>query len=193
MSFTVRNHTHSPHVTTTSDHSHNTSIESDEISDFACRSVDLDGVVDLDHWIRISDSISPSVFFSECFQPNIGPTSELMTANLRASIVRDQEWDCAPSNLYSSDFSKFVFSLSLLDAVHGEATLNIIDEAEVLAGLLDGDHVHEACGVCAICAHFSIDFDETLHEDLYDFAAVKRVLQSVAEEDDEGEAVSSFL
>ena len=85
--------------------------------------------------------------------------------NLRASIVRDQEWDSALSNLHSLDLAHFVFCLSLFNAMHGEATLDIVDETEVLASLVDRYHIHEAGWVCIVCSDLLVDLDESLHHD----------------------------
>ena len=105
--------------------------------------------------------------------------------DLRASIVRDQEWYASSSNLHSLDLAKLVFGLSLFNAVNGEATLDIVDETEVLASLVNGDDIHEAGGVCGIGANFSIDLDEALHKNHGDLLAGDGVLQSISEEDDQ--------
>lgn len=52
----------------------------------------------------------------------------------------------------------------------GEASLGIVDKAEALAGLFDGDNVHEASGVSRVSADFTVDLDETLHYDGFDFS-----------------------
>ena len=61
----------------------------------------------------------------------------------------------------------------------GETALGVVDEAEMLAGLLDRDHVHEAGGVGGIGANFAIDADEALHQDGLGFAKVEGILQTV--------------
>ena len=61
VSLSVSDHTHSAHVTTTSDHSDHTSIESDVVGDLSSRKVNLDCVVDLDDRVWVSNSIVLSV------------------------------------------------------------------------------------------------------------------------------------
>lgn len=61
--------------------------------------------------------------------------------------MRNQEWDSALAQLDTLDLAKLVFGLLGLDTVDGETALGVVDEAEVLASLLDGDHVHEASRV----------------------------------------------
>ena len=54
---TVHNNTSTTHVTTTSDHDDNTSVEADEVGDLASGEVNLDGVVDLDGGVGVADEI----------------------------------------------------------------------------------------------------------------------------------------
>lgn len=99
----------------------------------------------------------------------------------RSRIVRNQEWDPALAKLNTLDLAELVFSLLGLDAVHGEAALGVVDETEVLAGLFDGDDVHEASGEGRVGADLAVDLDETLHEDGLGFAAVQGVLETIPE------------
>ena len=93
--------------------------------------------------------------------------------------MRNQEWDPALAKLNTLDLSELVLGLLSLDTVDGETTLGVIDETEVLAGLLDGDHVHETSGVGGVGADFAVDLDETLHQDSLDLATVQGVLETV--------------
>jgi hypothetical protein len=107
-----------------------------------------------------------------------------MTRNLyrvlhsRSRIVRNQEWDPALAQLHALDLAKLVFGLLGLDAVHGEATLGVVDETEVLAGLLDCDHVHVAGRVGRVGADLAVDLDEALHQDGLGLASVEGVLET---------------
>lgn len=107
--------------------------------------------------------------------------------------MRDQEWDSAPAELHTLDLSQLVLGLLGLDAVDGEAALGVVDQAEVLASLVDGDDVHEAGGVGDIGSDLAIDLDEALHEDSLGLAVVQRVLEAVAHEDNEGEGIAGFV
>ena len=99
--------------------------------------------------------------------------------NSRSRIVRNQEWDPSLAQLHPLDLAKLVFGLLSLDAVDGETALGIVDEAEVLAGLIDGDDVHEASGVGGVGADFGVDFDEALHQDGVGLAGVEGILQTI--------------
>lgn len=107
--------------------------------------------------------------------------------------MRDQEWDSAPTQLYSLDLSKLVLSLCSLDSVNSESTLRVVDESEVLASLVDGDHIHETSWVVGVCSDLCVDLDQSLHNDLGDFSTIESILQSVAEENDEWETVALFV
>ena len=58
----------------------------------------------------------------------------------------------------------------------GEAAFGIVDETEVLAGLLDRDHIHEASWIGSIGANFAIDFDKALHNDRFGLARIEGIL-----------------
>lgn len=56
VTLTVGDDTNTSHVTTTSDHGDGASVELDEVGDLARGKVDLDGVIDLDGRVGISDA-----------------------------------------------------------------------------------------------------------------------------------------
>ncbi len=90
VTLSVGNDTNTTHVTTTSNHGNDTSVELDEVGDLASREVNLDCVVDLDGWIRVTDTRSkissafPGIWHSnrwssisfEVVRPKLGPTAE---------------------------------------------------------------------------------------------------------------------
>lgn len=101
--------------------------------------------------------------------------------NSRSRIVRNQEWDPALAELNTLDLAELELSLLSLDAVNGETTLGVVDETEVLAGLLEGDDVHESSGVGGVGADLAVNLDQTLHHDGLDLATVQGVLETVNE------------
>ena len=140
VAFAVRDHADTTHVATTSHHRNDTSVESNVVGDLAGPQVDLDGVVDFDGGVGVSNPIHrPKLYQHRAlgYQPKLGPTSDRCWKNLRSRIVRNQEWDATSAQLYPLDFSKFVLGLRCFDAVHGKATLGVVDEAEVLSSLFD--------------------------------------------------------
>lgn len=107
--------------------------------------------------------------------------------------MRDQEWDSSSSELDSLDLAKLVLRLCSLDSVDGEAALGIVDQAEVLASLVDRNHIHVASWVCCVRSNLSIDLDQALHDDGLGFSAVESILETISDEDDERQAVASFM
>lgn len=57
VALTVSDDTNTTHVTTTSTHDNNASVEADEVNDLASGKVDLDGVINLDGGVRVTDAI----------------------------------------------------------------------------------------------------------------------------------------
>ena len=102
--------------------------------------------------------------------------------NSRSRIVRNQEWDPALAELNTLDLAELELSLLSLDAVDGETALGIVDETEVLAGLLEGDDVHESSGVGGVGADLAVNLDQTLHHDGLDLATVQGVLETINQE-----------
>jgi hypothetical protein len=107
--------------------------------------------------------------------------------------VRDQEWDSTATKLDTLDLAQLVLGLLVLDSVDGESTLGVVDKAEVLASLLDGDDVHEAGGVGGIGADLAVDLDQSLHQDGLGLTVVESILETVADEHDQGHAVAELV
>lgn len=107
--------------------------------------------------------------------------------------MRDQEWDSALAELDALDLAQLVFGLLSLDAVDGEATLGIIDQTEVLASLLNGDDVHEASREGHVGADLAINLDQALHQDGAGLAVVERILEAVADENNQRHAVAELV
>lgn len=92
--------------------------------------------------------------------------------------MRNQEWDAALAQLHPLDLAELVLSLLASDAVDGETALGVVDKAEVLASLLDGDDIHEASRVGRVGADLAVDLDQALHDDGLHLATVEGVLQT---------------
>jgi hypothetical protein len=69
VTLSVSDDTNTTHVATTSDHSDDTGIELDVVLDLAGSEIDLDGVVDLDGWVRVTDTVHKisSAFLGELY------------------------------------------------------------------------------------------------------------------------------
>ena len=114
MLLTVNDYTGPAHVTTTSDYDGVTGIELDEVCNLVLIDVEFNSVVGLDAGVGVAD----------------GP-----------AIVGDDVGDALGTDSQFSDLEELVVGLLGCDAVDGETALNIIKEAEVFAGLFDGDDI----------------------------------------------------
>ena len=64
-----------------------------------------------------------------------------------------------------------------------ESALDVVEQTEVLAGLLERDDVLETAGVGVVGADLAVDLDKTLSDNEGDLTASQSVLELVAEED----------
>ena len=110
----VNDDTSTAHVTATGDHDDVASVELHKVNDLARLNVELDGVVDPDQWVGVADG---------------------------TAVVGDDVWDTLRAKTSLADLEQLVGSLLRSDAVDREATLDVVQETEVLAGLLNGDDV----------------------------------------------------
>ena len=111
---TVSNHTATTPVTTTGDEDEVASIKLDEVGDLALLNVEANSVVDLDQGVGVTD---------------------------RAAVVGDDVGDTTVADGHLTDLEELVGSLLRGDAVDGEAALDVVEETEVLAGLLDRNDI----------------------------------------------------
>ena len=107
--------------------------------------------------------------------------------------MRNTVGNSSAAKLDALDLAQLVLSLLLSYPVDGVAALGVVNETEVLASLLDGDHIHEAGGVGGVGADFAVNLDEALHEDGLGLAGVEGIFEAIAEEDDQGHAVTELV
>jgi len=101
--------------------------------------------------------------------------------------------DSLADGVDSSDSEEFEFGFLGGDSVDSESAFGIIEKTEELVGLFDADNIHETSWVVDIGSDFPIDFDESLCSDLNNFSAGKSVLQSVSQEENQGQRFSEFV
>lgn len=107
--------------------------------------------------------------------------------------MRNQVGNAATSELDALDLAELVLCLLVCYPVDGEAALGVVDQAEVLASLLDRDDVHQSRWKGGVGADLAVDLDEALHEDGVDFAGIECILEAVAEEDDQRQRVTELV
>ena len=119
MSLTGHDGSHPTGVTSSGDHAQVARVELDGVLDLAGGDVHLDAVVHLDDGVGVADG------------PAIGGV---------------QVGHGVGAGLDLPDLAQLVLGLLGSDPVHGEPALHVVDDAEVLASLLDLDNIHESGG-----------------------------------------------
>lgn len=165
----VHNDTSPAHVASAGDHDDVAGIELDEVGDLALLNIELDSVVNTDERVGVADG---------------------------AAVVGDDVGNTTVSESDTANLQELVGGFLGGDAVDGEAALDIVEETEVLARLLDRDDVysqdiilrnriipsnsckrtHVSSRVGGVGADLSIDFDQSLLDDCGDFTSGQGVL-----------------
>ena len=107
--------------------------------------------------------------------------------------MRNTVGNTAAAKLHTLDLAQLVCRLLAGYPVYGVAALGVENKSEVLAGLIDRDHIHQSGGECGVGAHFAVDLDKTLHEDRLDLTSIEGVLETVPQEDDEGQRIAELV
>merc|ERR1711955_164301 len=150
MSLPRHNGSHTSTVSPSSDHAEVPSVKPNGM-DIASGNVHLNAVVD--------------------------PDSRVWEAN--GSTIRGvQEGDILGSSFHLTDTGQLVLGLSCGDAVHDEPALHVVDDAEVLACLLDLDDIHEASWKLGVGPELPINLDQPLLTDCLNFLHGECILQA---------------
>jgi len=104
-----------------------------------------------------------------------------------------QEWDILGPSLYFTDTAQLVLGLGGSDAVDDEPALHIVDDAEVLSSLLNLDNIHKPGGELGVGPELAINLDKALLADGFDLLHGEGILQTVPEEESNGERLSLFV
>lgn len=110
----VLDDTDTTQVATRGDHGEVTNSELNVVSDLASLEADLEGIVNLDIGVRVADG---------------------------AAIVSANEGNTSGTNLGGFDLAELVAGLLRLDAVKSKSALDVVQKAELLVGLVDGDNI----------------------------------------------------
>ena len=110
----VNNDSRTTHVTTAGDHDDVASIKLDKVGELALLNVEANGVVDLDQGVGVTDG---------------------------AAVVSDDVGDTLVANRDLADLEELVGSLLSGNTVDRETALDVVEETEVLAGLVDGNDI----------------------------------------------------
>lgn len=160
--------TNSTNVVSTGKDNGGTNLELDNTGDGLALEVELDGVVDLDVWVRESDG---------------------------STVVGDDVWNLRLADLLLGDLAEFEFSFLGVHSVWLEFSLDVIEDSEVLVGLLDADNIHGSEWESWVSSDLAVNLDHTflILDDLGGFRVGHSVLQSLLEENVERDALSGLV
>jgi len=87
------------------------------------------------------------------------------------TVMSNQVGNSSRAGCNLDNTAQLVFSFFGSDLMEDEATLDIVQDSEIVICLFDGQDIHEAGRIFNVSANATIDFDETLHDDLGNFGS----------------------
>jgi len=111
------------------------------------------------------------------------------------TVVGDNVGHLVLAERFANNLAEFQRRFLFLDADCLVAALNVVEDAEVFARLVDGDNVHETKGEAVVTPDFVVDLDVValVTADLKRFHAVEGVLQPLTEKGSQGQALSQLV
>ena len=112
-----------------------------------------------------------------------------------SAVVGDNVGDLVLTHSLSLDGAELERGLLGVNLVSLVATLGVVEDSEVLSGLLNGNNVHDAEGESGVSSDFVVNLDQSflILNDLYGLLTAEGVPESVSEEHTEGNAFSSLV
>lgn len=113
-----------------------------------------------------------------------------------SSVMGNDIWNLVLSEFLLQHLAEFERGLLGVNFDSLEASLSVVEHAEVFSSFLERDNIHKTAGESVVSANTVINFDVlgvSVSADLEDFLTVEGVLQSVSEEDRDREAVSHLV
>ena len=163
---TTLNNTDATKIVSTSDHGKVSNIEGNMTNDAVVLQRELDGILNLDERIRITDG---------------------------TSVVGNQVRDGVLAHGNVLHLAKLELGFLLCDAVDVEATFGVVQETEVLAGLGNANDIHETDGESSIGSDLVIYSDEALGSNEEHLPSGQGVLETVSQEDDHRNAFAVLV
>merc|ERR1712241_352743 len=111
----------------------------------------------------------------------------------KRNVVGHDVWDTLGAHRHLGNPAELVLGLLSLDAVDDEAALHIIENSEEFVSSVNGDDIHKPAGVGLVSAHFPINFDKALHDDLLALIIGQGVLQTVTQKDSHGKTLPGLV
>jgi len=178
--FFTHEDTNTTSVSTLRHHRHISDIEFDDINNLVLLYVELDSVVKVDFRIRVADGaaiVGDNVRDGTCLA-----LLTRVTANHRLGTLG-----------FLHNLEELEFRVSGVDLLKDKTTLDVIQEAELLVRLGDGDDIHESSRVIRVSADLVVDFNEAAHDNDGYFATSESVLKTVTQDETERKAFTKFV
>jgi len=111
------------------------------------------------------------------------------------AVVSDNIWDLVLAENLSLDLAKLELGFLSIDADGLETALGVVEDAEVLAGLVDGDDILEAEWVLGVSPDLVVNKDVgvLVFADLVGLLLAESILESLSKEDRNGNALTQFV
>ena len=109
------------------------------------------------------------------------------------AVVGDERGDAVALRHPPHHLAQLRDPLCGIDPDQREPPLLVEQDAEQVLGLRDLQHVHEPAGVLRVNAHPAVDLHVALPQDELRLPGIQRVLESVAEEHDQGDALTELV
>jgi len=168
MVFDVLEDTDTANIVTTGNVDGGTVIELNSGLDLVGLKVELDGVVLLDVGVGETDG---------------------------TAVVGHNVWDLVLAEDLLGNLKELELGLSGVNGVGDEATLGVVEHAEVLGGSGDGNNILETEGELVVSSDLAVNLDKTflILADLEGLLTGKGVLQLLSEEDTNGDALTELV
>merc|ERR1712098_881529 len=106
-----------------------------------------------------------------------------------ATVMGDNVWNTLRSTRDPLHTAELELRFLIINFLWAETPLGVVKHAEVFAGLLNCDDVHETSGKVDVRASFGVDLDKPLHEDEHRLTSCECVLQPLTKEHNQGKAL----
>lgn len=143
MSFSRRDHADATQIVTTGDHDQVARVELDVVLDLLVLQVETNRVVDLD--VRVGVANGSAIMSNDHWNAfgrhqNLSYfTQFVLNEDKQQRTIYQNEFDCLVRKVLKKGWT--YLSLLFGDAMNSESTFDVVDESEVLVGLLNCDDI----------------------------------------------------
>lgn len=110
-----------------------------------------------------------------------------------STIVGSDITNGASMGALGNNLAELELGLLRRDGVENKATLGIVQHSVSVVGLFNFQDILEADGELLIRSDLSVNLHKSLHCDHLNFSSVHSILESVAEEEEHGDALAKLV